>query len=66
MKTSDKRALMIGAFNLGLILFGLIFLFLNTEKYQQGEILALIGLSGAFLVTLVFLVSKYKSAISDR
>ena len=66
MKTNDKRALMIGAFNLGLILFGFIFLIFNTEEYQQGEILTLIGLSGALIVTLVFLVTKYKSAMSDQ
>jgi len=65
MKTRDKRALMIGAFNLGLIIFGIIFLLVNTKSFQQGEILALIGFLCALIVTLVFIISKYKSVTSN-
>mgnify|MGYP006292703405 FL=1 len=62
MTINDKRALLLGSFNLGLILFGLIFLFLTAERFQQGEILALIGLLGAMVTTIIFLVHKYREA----
>lgn len=61
-----QRAVIIGSFNIGLLAFGLAYLFLNATFTHKGELLALIGLSGTLLVSVAFVLHHYKRAKSGE
>lgn len=65
MAIENKRALIIISFNLGLILFGLIFLITTVEEWGRGEILSLSGLVLLLVTMVIFAISKYRSAMKS-
>lgn len=65
MAKNDQRAPIIISFNLGLIIFGLIFLITTVEEWGRGEILSLSGLVLLLVTMVIFAISKYRSAMKS-